>query len=120
MGIIRWDKPALSLTPKNVASARIGLIRNPSLADRRASAQQHCHHDLPPWKDSHEKPVIYHCISRMNEAEVLAAMKREEEWRLKVTATCRVRYFTDGAVIGSAKAAAGTLWSVRDLQVGIG
>jgi putative transposase len=62
---------------------------------------------------------------------------------------CRVRYFTDGAVIGSkdfvdeafagardrfsvkrkdgarrlrgnAKAAAGTLWSVRDLRVGIG
>jgi len=62
---------------------------------------------------------------------------------------CRVRYFTDGAVIGSkefvneafagarerfsekrkdgarrlrgdAKAAAGTLWSLRDLQVGIG
>jgi len=51
---------------------------------------------------------------------VLAAMKREKEWRLKVTATCRLRYFADGAVIGSAKAAAGSLWSVWDLRVGIG
>ena len=37
----------------------------------------------------------------MNEAEVLAAIFEEKEWRLKVTATCRVRYFADGAVIGS-------------------
>lgn len=97
---------------------------------------------------------------RMNEAEALAAMKKEEgaateshrylpEISMAKMLRCRVRYFTDGAVIGSkdfveeafagardrfsvkrkdgarrlrgnAKAAAGTLWSVRDLRVGIG
>ena len=96
----------------------------------------------------------------MNEAEALAAMKKEEgaateshrhlpEISMAKMLRCRVRYFTDGAVIGSkdfveeafagardrfsvkrkdgarrlrgnAKAAAGTLWSVRDLRVGIG
>jgi REP element-mobilizing transposase RayT len=98
--------------------------------------------------------------SGMNEAEALAAMKRGEggateshrylpELGMAKMLRSRVRYFTDGAVIGSkgfvneafaadrerfsvkrkdgarrlrgsAKPAAGTLWSVRDLRVGIG
>jgi len=96
----------------------------------------------------------------MNEAEALAAMKKEEgaateshrylpELKLAKMLRCRVRYFTDGAVIGgksfvnevfdasrnrfsekrqngarvmsgSAKTAAGLLWSVRALRVGVG
>jgi hypothetical protein len=94
----------------------------------------------------------------MNEAEALAAGKKEgaateshrylPELGMAKMLRCRVRYFTDGAVIGSkefvndafaaardrfterrkdgarrmrgnAKAAAGVLWSVRDLRVGI-
>ncbi len=96
----------------------------------------------------------------MNEAEALAAMKRGEgaateshrylpELKMAKMLRCRVRYFTDGAVIGSrefvneafagarerfsgkrkdgarpmrgdAKAAAGVLWSMRALRVGVG
>ena len=94
----------------------------------------------------------------MNEAEALAAGKKEgaateshhylPELKLAKMLRCRVRYFTDGAVIGSkefvneafaaardrfterrkdgarrmrgnAKSAAGVLWSVRDLRVGV-
>jgi REP element-mobilizing transposase RayT len=95
----------------------------------------------------------------MNEAEALAAWKKEgaateshrylPELKLAKMLRCRVRYFTDGAVIGgkefvneafagarerfsakrkdgarpmrgNAKAATGVLWSLRDLRVGIG
>jgi hypothetical protein len=98
----------------------------------------------------------------MNEAEALAAagegngmadeIRRHgqlPELNMAKMLRCRVRYFTDGAVIGgkefvndafaaardrftekrkdgarrmrgNAKAAAGVLWSVRDLRVGIG
>ena len=94
----------------------------------------------------------------MNEEEALAAMKRGSateshrylaELKMAKMLRHRVRYFTDGAVIGSkgfvndifleargrfsekrkdgarrlrgdAKAAAGTLWSARDLRLGIG
>ena len=95
----------------------------------------------------------------MNEAEALSAMKKEEgaateshrylpELGMAKMLRCRVRYFTDGAVIGSkgfvddvfagsrerfsekrsdgarrmrgcGKAAAGVLWSMRDLRVGV-
>jgi hypothetical protein len=95
--------------------------------------------------------------SGMNEAEALAAEQDGgateshrylPELKMSKMLRCRVRYFTDGAVIGSkgfvnevftvsrerfsvkrkdgaramrgnAKAAAGTLWSVRDLRVRI-
>ena len=97
--------------------------------------------------------------SGMNEAEALAATKKEEgtateshrylpELKMAKMLRCRVRYFTDGAVIGSkgfvndvfagsrerfpgkrsdgarrmrgsGKAAAGVLWSMRDLRVGV-
>jgi len=96
----------------------------------------------------------------MNEAEAMAAMKKAEgaatesqrylpELKMAKMLRCRVRYFTDGAVIGSrefvnlasagarerfsrkrndgarpmrgdAKAAAGVLWSMRALRVGVG
>jgi REP element-mobilizing transposase RayT len=97
--------------------------------------------------------------SVMNDAEALAADQKEgaatesrrylPELKLAKMLRCRVRYFTDGVVIGSkgfvndvfagsrerfsetrtdgprrmrgsGKAAAGTLWSLRDLRVGIG
>jgi hypothetical protein len=82
------------------------------------------------------------------EAE-LAQLERSRDVALGKMLRCRVRYFSDGAVLGSrefvdgvfracrerfgsqrksgarklrgsAAAAAGTLWSVRDLQKGIG
>jgi hypothetical protein len=82
------------------------------------------------------------------EAE-LARLERSRDVALRKMLRCRVRYFSDGAVLGSrefvdgvfrvcrerfgakrtsgarklrgsAAAAAGTLWSVRDLQKGIG
>jgi len=87
-----------------------------------------------------------------NDAEALESGDNQTvlpELKMARILRCRVRYFTDGAVIGSkgfvdevfagarerfsekridgarplrgsAKAAAGTLWSVRDLRVGIG
>ena len=87
-----------------------------------------------------------------NEAEALESGDNQTvlpDLNMAKMLRCRVRYFTDGAVIGSkgfvddvfdgarerfsekrkdgarrmrgdAKAAAGTLWSVRDLRVGIG
>jgi len=87
-----------------------------------------------------------------NDAEALESGDNQTvlpELNMAKMLRCRVRYFTDGAVIGSkdfvdeafagardrfsvkrkdgarrlrgnAKAAAGTLWSVRDLRVGIG
>lgn len=90
--------------------------------------------------------------SNLNTAEALESDSNGtglEELGMAKMLRCRVRYFTDGAVIGSkefvneafagarerfsegrkdgarrlrgdAKAAAGTLWSLRDLQVGIG
>jgi len=94
----------------------------------------------------------------MNEAEAVAAMKGGQgaateshrhlrDLSMAKMLRCRVRYFTDGAVIGSkdfvneafagarerfserrkdgarrlrgkAEAAAGTLWSIRDLRAG--
>ncbi len=87
-----------------------------------------------------------------NDAEALESCDNQTvlpDLKMAKMLRCRVRYFTDGAVIGSkdfveeafagardrfsvkrkdgarrlrgnAKAAAGTLWSVRDLRVGIG
>jgi hypothetical protein len=88
----------------------------------------------------------------MNDAEAMESGDNQTvlpELKMAKMLRCRVRYFTDGAVIGSkefvneafagarerfsgnrkdgarrlrgdAKAAAGTLWSLRDLQVRIG
>jgi hypothetical protein len=87
-----------------------------------------------------------------NDAEAMESGDNQTalpELKMAKMLRCRVRYFTDGAVIGSkgfvdeafeaarerfsqkrkdgarrlrgsAKTAAGTLWSVRDLRVGIG
>lgn len=109
---------------------------------------------LSPWKDSHEKPVLYHVINRIVERRFALGLEEKERIRtlmrmMEKFTGCRVRYFTDGVVIGSkgfvddaleaarerfserrkdgsrrmrgsGKAAAGVLWSARDLRVGIG
>ena len=36
---------------------------------------------LSPWKDSHEKPVIYHCISRVVERRFAFGAEEKERFR---------------------------------------
>ena len=36
---------------------------------------------LSPWKDSHEKPVIYHCISRVVERRFAFGVEAKERFR---------------------------------------
>ena len=36
---------------------------------------------LSPWKDSHEKPVIYHLVSRVVERRLALALEEKERFR---------------------------------------
>ena len=59
-----------------------------------------------PWKDLAEKPALYHCVLRVVESRF--AFGAEEKSRFRTL------------MRGRAKAAAGVLWTVMDLWVGIG
>ena len=113
---------------------------------------------LAEWRKSTGKPVFYHVISRVvdrrfalgTEEKEEAEREREQDGEIQLgkMLRCRVRYFTDGAVIGSrsfvdeafasarerfgakrkdgartmrgsGSGAKGLLWSIRDLHKGM-
>ncbi len=93
---------------------------------------------LAPWKDCVGRPVIYHCITRVVERHLAFGKEKKEDATAEMARMeqgrdvapgkmlrCRDRFGTkrkDGArpLRGSGAAAAGRLWSVRDLRRQIG
>ena len=47
---------------------------------------------LSPWKDSHEKPVIYHCISRVVERRFAFGIEEKERFRIGGTSQASIPY----------------------------
>jgi hypothetical protein len=47
---------------------------------------------IAPWKDSTEKPAIYHCISKEVVDAELARLERSRDVALGQMLRCRVRY----------------------------
>lgn len=68
---------------------------------------------LAPWKDSTEKPAIYHCISRVVDRRFVFGDVEREQFRMFM----RMQENFSGCRVLSYCIMSNHLWSLRDLRV---
>ncbi len=74
---------------------------------------------LAGWANSQGKPAIYHCISWVVDRRFVFGDEEREAFAASRERFSENRKSGARRMKGSAKAAAGLLWTARDLRVGI-